>query len=303
MRLKLLALYALPLACALIPPATAQTKRASAKPFVVVESGKGFDQLQQAVDAIGDGRGTIRIAPGTYRQCAVQSAGRISYVAAEAGGAIFDQSICEDQAALILRGESARIDGAIFQNYRGEAGQPYHAIAWQSGSLSVVNSLFRASDGAIISGDEAGSTLTISQSSFADAGLHIGRAAKFRMTTTTLANAALRAEAVRVEWDDNIFEDAEITTASMIALPKGGTGRIEHNQFRPHAARPSDAPLISVALEGRGPMARSLVVKDNHAAFAQGASGHALFVGDGSADGVSVGANELGTGITAYQRR
>lgn len=314
MRNKLLALWWLPLACALIPPAAAQNKRASAKPFVVVESGKGFDQLQQAVDAIGDGRGTIRIAPGTYKQCAVQISGRISYVAAEAGGAIFQQSVCEGQAALVLRGASARIDGAIFQSYRSLDDQPHHAIAWQGGSLSIVNSLFRSSDSALHSAAILDGTLSISQSSFRDlgrcaadgacsAGLNIGRIAKYRLSTSHFIGAPLAAEAATVEWDDNIFEDGTAAAAALIALPLGGTGRIQHNEFRLHHAQRAATPLIAVALQDRSQMARSLVVKDNHAAFADGITGSALFVADGSSDGVSVGGNLLGTGLSTYQRQ
>ncbi|HYD38274.1 MAG TPA: right-handed parallel beta-helix repeat-containing protein, partial [Allosphingosinicella sp.] len=45
---------------------------AAAAPFTVVETGEGFARLQDAVDSIGSGAGTIRIAPGRYRGCAVQ---------------------------------------------------------------------------------------------------------------------------------------------------------------------------------------------------------------------------------------
>lgn len=111
--------FLLPLSLAMLcaAPVAAQTKAPpSTKPFLIIETGKGFDQLQQAVDAIGEGRGTIRIASGLYTQCAVQSAGEVAYVAAEAGGAIFDAKLCEEQAALILRGTAARLDGLVFQN-------------------------------------------------------------------------------------------------------------------------------------------------------------------------------------------
>jgi hypothetical protein len=132
-------LLPLTLALFLSGPAFAQNKPAAAKPaarvaltkaFLIVESGKGFDQLQQAVDTIGEGRGTIRIASGTYHQCAVQRAGEISYVAAEAGAAIFDGKACDEKAALVLSGSSARIDGLIFQNIRrGPAPLPAAKVA------------------------------------------------------------------------------------------------------------------------------------------------------------------------------
>src|SRR3546814_5594223 len=80
-RRPLLPALALPL---LFAPAPLPAQEGTA-PYVVVESGRSFVRLQDAVDAIGDGQGTIRIAPGYHRDCAVQSAGRVAFVAAEAG--------------------------------------------------------------------------------------------------------------------------------------------------------------------------------------------------------------------------
>src|SRR4028119_1208945 len=77
-------------------------------PFVVVETSQGFARLQQAVDAVGDRDGTIRIAPGRHRDCAVQTAGRIAFVAAQPGTAVLDGAPCEGKAALVLRGRGGR---------------------------------------------------------------------------------------------------------------------------------------------------------------------------------------------------
>lgn len=49
------------------------------------EKGRGYASLQKAVDGIGSGEGTIIIAPGTYRQCAIQKAGVIAFRAAVPG--------------------------------------------------------------------------------------------------------------------------------------------------------------------------------------------------------------------------
>ena len=82
-----------------------------------------FGTLQQAVDAIGDGEGTIHIPPGTYRDCAVQEKGRIAFVADKPGSVIFTRVTCEDKAALVLRGRGApsasRWVGAAFSTAAG----------------------------------------------------------------------------------------------------------------------------------------------------------------------------------------
>ena len=74
-----LALVALALAAPPLPP------RPRTRPSLVREQSARFATLQDAVDAIGDGAGTILIAPGRYRQCAVQEAGEIAYRRRRAG--------------------------------------------------------------------------------------------------------------------------------------------------------------------------------------------------------------------------
>src|SRR4051794_11182972 len=89
--LAALAIAAIPLGALLAQPASA--------PFTVVESGRGYAHLQEAVDAIGERKGTIAIAPGRYAECAVQEKGDIGYLATDLGTAVFDGRTCEDKAA------------------------------------------------------------------------------------------------------------------------------------------------------------------------------------------------------------
>src|SRR5690348_3085393 len=83
-------------------------------PFTVAETGQSFGSLQDAVSAIGEGQGTIRIASGRYRDCAVQEAGTITFAAAVPGEVVFDGGICEEKATLVLRGHAARVEGLTF---------------------------------------------------------------------------------------------------------------------------------------------------------------------------------------------
>src|SRR3954468_3103787 len=103
MRLKL----ALLLLVLTASPLAAETGSA---PFFVPERGRSFGSLQDAVSAIGNGSGTIHIAPGTYRQCAVQEGGEIAFVAREPGSVVLDGVVCEGKAALVLRGRAARVE-------------------------------------------------------------------------------------------------------------------------------------------------------------------------------------------------
>src|SRR3546814_20840851 len=89
-----------------------------AAPFVVQEQGKGFTRLAEAVQAIGDGDGPIIIAPGTYRQCVVQTSGRVAFKAQQQGPVIFDGAHSEGNAALALLGRPAAVAGHALHNKR-----------------------------------------------------------------------------------------------------------------------------------------------------------------------------------------
>src|SRR5687767_7747721 len=102
--------------------AAAATGARPPAPYTVLESGRSFDALADAVDSIGNGQATISIAPGRYSDCAVQESGRVAFVAQSPGTAIFDGGMCEGKAILVLRGRSARVEGLVFTHMKVEDG-------------------------------------------------------------------------------------------------------------------------------------------------------------------------------------
>lgn len=299
----------------------AQVKREMAKPFYVVEKLKGFATLQAAVDEIGDGRGTIRIASGHYRLCAVQAAGEIAYVAAEAGGAIFENILCEGKAGLVLRGQMARLDGVIFQNYRGPQSEAAaSALALEGGALHIVNSLFRTSDRALVTADLPAISVSIRQASFqslgrcasaagpCDAGIVTGRLLKLRLNRNEFNGAALATAAAQLDFEYNVFGDSgvgpvEAIGAPLVDLLSGAVGHIKSNSFTLRkAARGSLGPVIAVASRDTQNGSRGLLIDENQVNFAPELSGEALFVANYSGENVAVGDNLYGTGIRAYDR-
>ena len=124
-------------------------------PFTVKETGATYSRLADAVKAVGGNNATIVIAPGTYGDCAVQTAGRITYKAAVPGRTVFDGGICEEKATLVLRGKAATIDGIIFQNQRVPDGNGA-GIRIERGDLYIYNAMFRNAEQGILSADDRG---------------------------------------------------------------------------------------------------------------------------------------------------
>lgn len=314
LRRPLLPLLALPLLLAPVPlPA-----QAGAGPYVVAESGRSFGRLQDAVDAIGEGEGTIRVAPGYHRDCAVQTAGRVAFVAVEPGRAIFDGVTCEGKAALVLRGDGARVDGIVFQNMRVPDGNGA-GIRLETSDLDVVNSLFRNSEEGILSADDPEATLTIDRSTFSrlgrcDRGLscahsvYTGIYGRVVVTRSRFEKGSgghyLKTRAIAVDINDNSFDDTQgKATNYMIDLPSGSVGRIANNLFVQGRDKENYSALIAVAAEERKNPSRGLSIAGNRASLPAGIDRKSVFVADWSGEALAIGANELGAGLTRFEKR
>ena len=294
-------------------PAPAQTGGA---PYSV--DGRGFSRLQDAVDAIGQGQGTIMIAPGYHRDCAVQTAGRVAFVAAEPGRAIFDGVTCEGKAALVLRGGGAKVDGIVFQNMRVPDGNGA-GIRLETSDLEVVNAMFRNSEEGILTADDPEGTLSIDRSTFSrlgrcDRGLscahsvYTGIYGRVNVTRTRFEKGSgghyLKTRGVAVDIRDNSFDDTQGTgTNYMIDLPSGATGRITGNLLIQGRDKENHSALIAVAAEERKNPSRGLVIEGNRASVPSSLAGKSIFVADWSGEALAIGANTLGAGVPKYEKR
>lgn len=143
----------------MLAPAKAGSEKQIA-PYTVAESGRSYVRLQDAVDAIGNGKGTIRFASLRFADCAVQKGGDITYQAEVPGEAVLDGVTCQDKAALVLAGRSARIEGMVFANMRVDD-KNGAGIRLEHGNLTVVQAWFRDSEQGILAGnDPSGAIIT-----------------------------------------------------------------------------------------------------------------------------------------------
>jgi hypothetical protein len=303
------------LALTLAAPLPAQQGSA---PFTIVESGQSFHRLDDAVKAVGDRDGTIRIAPGRYRDCAVQEAGRIAYQAAQAGTAIFDGGVCEGKAALVLRGRDAVIDGLVFQNMRVPDGNAA-GIRLERGPLAVSNAIFRDSESGILAANDEASAIRVERSTFAGLGrcdrdldcahsIYIGRYGSLSIIHSRFERGRgghyVKSRAARIEVLDSSFDDTRgHTTNYMIDLSAGATGTIARNIFVQGTDKENHSAFITVAPESRDNPSGGLVVADNQASLAPGVGWSTVFLADWSHEPLKLGKNALGAGIRPFETR
>ena len=299
-------------------PMGALLAQSQASPYTVVETGQGYARLQQAVDAIGSGRGTIAIASGSHADCAVQRDGSVSYLAAEPGAAVFDGTTCEGKAALVLRGQSAEVSGLVFRNmqvsdYNGAG------IRLEKGNLTVAQSWFRDSQQGILTGDDPDGQIVIDRSTFTRLGtcdgpggcahsLYIGDYGHLRVTRSRFEEGRgghyVKSRAARADIASSSFDDARgKATNYMIDLPEGAVGQISNNWFVQGRDKENYSAFIAVAAEGKTHSSTGLAIVGNDARLATGVDRQTIFVADWSGDTLALGANTLGPGLQRFERR
>ena len=304
------AIAAIPLAALLAQPREAA--------FTIAGSGQGFARLQDAVDAVGEGDATILVAPGIHEQCAIQRAGSIEYRALEPGRTVFNGTICEGKAALVLRGQGARVHGLTFTNMRVPE-KNGAGIRLENGTLDISQSWFRDSEQGILTVNGKESRITIDKSTFTRLGtcegrggcahsIYVGEYGELVVTRSRFEEGRgghyVKSRASRNVITDNSFDDTGGRgTNYMIDLPAGGSGAITGNWFVQGADKENWSTLIAIGAEGAKYLADGLVIERNDARLAPGIARQPVFVADWTGDRLAIGENRLGPNIKRFEAR
>jgi hypothetical protein len=302
----------------LVAALSAAASAQSGAPFRNAETGRGYSSLQAAVDAIGEGEGTIIIAPGSYRQCAIQKAGVVAFRASVPGQTVFDGATCEGKAALVLRGDAASIDGIIFQNMRVPDANGA-GIRLEKGDLTVTRAIFRNSEQGILTAEDRTGEISIDRSTFSGLGrcdrglacahsIYIGGYGSLTVTNSRFERGNgghyVKSRAMRVSITDNAFDDTRgRETNYMIDLPNGAVGSIARNIFVQGASKENYSAFITVAPESRQQSSAGLSISANEASIAPGVDRQTVFLADWSGDRIALGGNRLGRGLKPFERR
>lgn len=313
----LLALVALG-AVSTIPLAALLAQVRSGATFTVVETGRGYGSLQAAVDAIGNGEGTIMIASGNWNQCAVQQAGVVHFRAAQAGRALLGGSACEGKAALVLRGRGASVDGLVFADLAVEDGNGA-GIRLEEGPLRVTQSWFRDSQQGIMTTNGVDSELVVDKSTFTRLGtcensagcahsIYAGDYGRVAVTRSRFEQGTgghyLKSRAASILVEDCSFDDSNgHGTNYFIDLPNGAAGAIRGNWFVQGRDKENWSAMIAIGAEGARYSSDGLSIVGNDARLVPGLSRSPAFIADWTGDRLAIGANNLGPGVRRYERR
>jgi hypothetical protein len=285
--------------------------------FHVEETGRTFYRLDDAVKSIGDGSGTIVVAPGRYPDCAVLGGANLTIRSAQPSTAIFEGGACEGKATLVLRGSSATIDGLVFRGIR-VPDRNGSGIRLEKGNLTVTRSTFLDSEQGILTADDPSGSVVIERSTFSGLGgcpggmcshsIYIGSYGSLSVSRVRFERGTgghyAKSRAARVSITDSSFDDsAGRETNYAIDLPNGATGRIAGNVFVVGRNKENHSAIIAVAAEARANPSAGLVVEGNDASIAPGAGFGTTFVADWSHEPLKIGTNKLGAGVKVKDSR
>ncbi len=290
---------------------------ANGEPFRVAETGRSYARLDDAFNAIGKGEGTVIVAPGTYKDCAIFGGQKITLHAATPSTAIFDGGACAGKATLVFNGMNAVVDGIVFQNVAVRDGNGA-GIRLEWGNLLVTRSTFRNSQQGILTGPYEAGTITIERSTFSGLGgcppegcahsIYVGGYGKLVVSRCRFEKGTgghyVKSRAAVNEIIDSSFDDTGgHDTNYMIDLPAGSVGVIARNEFIQGKGKENHSALIAVAAEARDNSSAGLRIESNTASLAPGAPLNPVFVANWSRDRLAIGSNKLGPGIRPFETR
>lgn len=285
--------------------------------FRVEETGRSFYRLDDAVKSIGEGSGTIVVAPGRYPDCAVFGGATLTIRAAQPSTAIFEGGACEGKATLVLRGASATVDGLVFRGIR-VPDRNGSGIRLEKGDLTVIRATFLDSEQGILTADDPSGSVVIQRSTFSGLGgcpdgmcshsVYIGGYGSLSISRVRFERGTgghyAKSRAAKISITESSFDDsAGRETNYAIDLPNGATGRIAGNVFVVGKNKENHSAIIAIAAEARANPSAGLVVEGNDASIAPGAGYSTTFVADWSHEPLTIGPNKLGAGIKLRDSR
>lgn len=212
----------------------------------------------------------------------MQTEGEVSFFAAQPGSAVFDGMICEDKAALVLRGRNAIVSGLVFQNMKSPYSGNGAGLRIERGNVTVAQSWFKDSQQGIRSANDPNGRIVVDKSTFTRLGtcefssgcahsIYIGHYGHLRVTRTRFA--------------------------------EGRGGQITNNWCVQGSDHENHSALIAVTAESHDNSSNGLQIADNDARLAPSVEWSTVFVADWSGDQLVIGENKLGRGIKRYERR
>ena len=283
------------LAC--VPAGTAAAKTITVGPKHVLRV------PSQAATVAMDGD-RIQIDPGTYADCAVWQASRLTIEATGPGVLLLGQG-CADFGIFVTRGNNITVRGITFAN----AHSPYFngaGIRAFGVNLTVENSRFLNNENGILMGGPPHSTLRVTGSVFSGNGsceglcahgIYVGEpigvldVERCSFTDTQIGHHVKSRARNTVIVGNEITDGSDGTSSYLIEAPNGGNLLVQDNVLQKGRRSDNPAVAISIGVEGVTNPTEVLIVRDNR--FVSDLPEPTVFVRNRSVLPAEIGGNRL----------
>jgi len=295
-------------------PASARPARA-AKPVVLnVGPGMAFALPSDAARQAQPGN-IIRIAPGTYSDCARWDANDL-VIEGPGSGVVITGQVCDDKALFITRGRNITIRNITFTGAKARSHNG-SGIRAEGRDLTVENSRFIDNEDGILAGDNRRSTITVRDSIFRGNGnciaacahgIYANHIALLKVENCEFLEQHtghhIKSRAARTEILNNSVHDGALGSSSyLVDLPNGGSAVISGNWFEKGPLSQNKQTAISIGAEGsrRENPPGAITIRDN--TFINDTGIETDFVKNYTAAPIKLEANRLVGDVTPLRKQ
>lgn len=218
----------------------------------------------------------VSIAPGTYHDCTVWRASRLTI---EGQDAVITGKVCSRKALFVIRGRKVTVRGIRFVGAASPDGNGA-GIRAEAGGLKVEDCSFVDNQDGLLAGTIPGATIEVRNSSFEGNGaclpgmgcahgIYVGHIAQLRVEQSrffaTKVGHHIKSRALETDIIDNRIEDGPQGTASyLVDLPVGGSLELRGNTMEKGPLSGHFEAAVSIGEEGLQVPVRQLRITDNH---------------------------------------
>jgi hypothetical protein len=235
-----------------------------------------FKLPSEAIAAAAPGD-TIRIAPGTYRDCAAWSKDNLT-IEGTGNGTVITEEICQGAGIFVVNAPNATLRNITFTNAVIDEGNG-SGVRANGLNLIIDTCTFRDNQDGILTANKPTGTLTIRNSIFerngaclpnkgCAHGIYAGNLALVRIENSRFFNARvghhIKSRARRTEVVGNTIEDGPNGTSSyLVDLPNGGSLLMTGNTLEKGPNTQNRTAAITIGEEGGNRPPAEVVISGN----------------------------------------
>ena len=241
---------------------------------LTVGPGRAYATPSAAAKAAHPGD-TVQIEPGTYRDCAVWRANRLT-IEGTGPGVVLADSICQGKAIFVIHANDVTVRRLTFRGARSVDGNGA-GIRAEGINLTLDNVKFMDNEDGVLAGSKHASAIVVRNSEFVHNGacikacahgIYVGHIKLLQIVNSrfydTQVGHHIKSRAARTVLTGNRIEDGPNGTASYeVDIPNGGTLIMTGNVIEKGPRNQNPTAAVTLGEEGATNATQKILIQDN----------------------------------------